>query len=278
MNAGALHATIEGEESDVFWKKKEPEDYIERKEYQKAIGLYKQKLAAQPKNTALLMNMADTLLLDQQVDLACDFYMKAAEVQTEQGFVLKAIAIYKKILKLQPDHPEVTLLLNNLSERMSLTDSNDESPKSKTPKQPAVEVDTRLFQGLSREESRQVVSKLKLRHFDKNSPVVNEGDPGDSMFVVVRGDVRVLTHTPEGKEIFLANLGEGEFFGEIALLTKKPRTATIITNSASDLLELTREDYDRIVADYPNVKRVVEEFHLQRTYKTVEAMIQAQQK
>jgi cAMP-dependent protein kinase regulator len=262
----------------VFWKKKEPEDYIDRKEYQKAIGLYKQKLASQPKNTALLMNMADTLLLDQQVDLAIDHYMKIAEIQTEQGFVLKAIAIYKKILKLQPDHPKVTHLLNNLSERMSLADSTQEQSQNKLPKQPAIEVDIRLFQDLSKEESRQVISKLKLRHFAKDTIVVNEGDPGDSMFVVVHGDVRVITHTPDQKEIFLANLAEGEFFGEIALLTGKPRTATIVTNSLCDLLELTREDYDHIVAKYPHVRKVVEEFHLQRTYRTVEAMIQAQQK
>ena len=261
----------------MFWKKKEPEDYIDRKEYQKAIGLYKQKLASQPKNTALIMNIADTLLLDKQVDLAIDFYMKAAEIQTEQGFVLKAIAIYKKILKLQPDHAEVTHLLNNLSERMSLSSSKEEQPKIKVQKQPAVEVDTLLFKDLSREEARQLVSKLKLRHFEKDTVVVTEGDPGDSMFVVVHGDVRVYTHTTDGKEIFLANLAEGEFFGEIALLTGKPRTATIVTNVPCDLLELTREDYDHIVARYPHVKKVVEEFHLQRTYKTVEAMIQAQQ-
>lgn len=278
MNATGLQVTIGSEGIQVFWKKKEPEDYVERKEYQKAIGLYKQKLAAQPKNTALLMNMADTLLLDQQVDLAIDYYMKAAEIQTEQGFVLKAIAIYKKILKLQPDQEEVTHLLNNLSERMSLADVKEEQLRTKAAKPAAVEVDTRLFKDLSREEARQVVSKLKLRHFEKDTMVVSEGDPGDSMFVVVHGDVRVLTHTPDRTEVFLANLAEGEFFGEIALLTGKPRTATIVTNVPCDLLELTREDYDHIVAKYPHVKKVVEEFHLQRTYKTVEAMIQAQQK
>jgi cAMP-dependent protein kinase regulator len=273
-----LQVTIQSEGKTLFWRKKEPEDYVERKEYQKAIGLYKQKLASQPTNTALLMNMADTLLLDKQVDLAIDYYRKAAEIQTEQGFVLKAIAIYKKILKFQPDHSEVTHLLNKLSERMSLASQGTaDQAERKSTKSPKVEVDTPLFKGLSEEESRQLVSKLQLRHFPKDAVVVREGDPGDSMFVVVHGDVRVLTHTPKGKEVFLANLGEGEFFGEIALLTGKPRTATILTNSASDLLELTREDYDHIVSKFPNVKAVVEAFHLQRTYKTVEAMIQAQQ-
>jgi cAMP-dependent protein kinase regulator len=265
----------------VFWRKKEPEDFIEKKQYQKAIGLFKEKLKDQPQNTALLMNLADTLLLDQQVDLAVREYKKVASIQTDQGFVLKAIAVYKKILKLQPDNTEVEHLLSNLSERMALTTESGPAKEKTSKQQPAsttpVEIETELFKGLTRDEFKQVVSKLKLRHFDQNSIIVKEGDPGDSMFVVVRGEVRVVTHTDDNKEVFLANLGEGEFFGEIALLTGKPRTATIITNSNSELLELTKADYEKIVAKFPNVTKVVEEFHLQRTYKTVEAMIQARQ-
>lgn len=261
----------------MFWRKKEPEDYIEKKQYQKAISLYKERLKEQPKNTALLMNLADALLLDQQLDLAIREYKKIADLHTGQGFVLKAIAIYKKILKLQPENKEVEHMLTNLSERLAMT---NESPTPKgdavsTPASPAIEIESRLFEDLSREEFQQVVNRLKLRYFEKNSVIVKEGEPGDSMFVVVHGDVRVLTHTPNKVEVFLANLGEGEFFGEIALLTGKPRTATIITNSQSELMELTRDDYDNIIAKYPHVKKVVEEFHLQRTYKTVEAMIQA---
>ena len=265
----------------MFWRKKDPEDFIEKKQYQKAITLYKEKLKEQPQNTALILNLADTLLLDKQVDLAIREYKRIATIQTEQGFVLKAIAMYKKILKLQPDNTEVEHLLSNLSERMSLTTESgpikDRPVKQSAAPSTTLEVQTELFKDLSTDEFKHVVSKLKLRHFDKDSVVVKEGDPGDSLFVVVRGDVRVLTHIDNNKEVFLANLGEGEFFGEIALLTGKPRTATIITNEKSELLELTKYDYEKIVAKYPNVTKVVEEFHLQRTYKTVEAMIQARQ-
>ena len=265
----------------MFWKKKEPADYIDKKQYKKAIALYREKLKDQPKNTALLMNIADTLLLDRNIDEAVREYEKIAEIQTQQGFILKAIGVYKKILKIQPDNTEVEHLLSNLSERLTLSETVPESVAEKQPasQPPEVkrEIGNKLLKDLSPDEFKQVVAKLNLKHYEKGTVIVKEGDPGDSLFVVVRGEVRVLTQTPKKKEVFLANLGEGEFFGEIALLTGKPRTATIITNSTSELLELTRDDYEKIIEQYPNVKKVVEEFHLQRTYQTVEAMIQAQQ-
>ena len=262
----------------MFWRKKDPEDYIDKKQYQKAIALYREKLKDQPKNTALRMNIADTLVLDKDVDQAILEYKKIADLQTEQGFILKAIAVYKKVLKIQPENEEVQHLLNNLSERLALTETTGEKGVEK--KSPGISTEklknqNKLFKDLSSEEFKQVVEKLNLRHYNKGMVVVREGDPGDSLFIVVRGEVRVLTQTPLKKEVFLANLGEGEFFGEIALLTGKPRTATIITNETSELLELTKSDYEKIASRYPNVQKVVQEFHLQRTYQTVEAMVQA---
>ena len=266
----------------MFWKKKTAEDYIEKKQYQKAIALYKEKLQDQPKNTALLMNIADALLMDKQLDQAIREYKKIAAIQAEQGFILKAIAVYKKILKIQPGNTEVEHLLNNLSERMTITEETSpidkvKMPALKEPEELNLEIENKLLKDLSPDEFKQVVAKLNLRHFEEGMVVVKEGDPGDSLFIVVRGEVRVLTHTPMKKEVFLANLGEGEFFGEIALLTGKPRTATVIANATSELLELTKSDYEKIIERYPNVKKVVQEFHVQRTYKTVEAMIQAAQ-
>jgi cAMP-dependent protein kinase regulator len=266
----------------VFWKKKSAEDYIEKKQYQKAIAWYKEKLQEQPQNKALLKKIADTIFMYKHVDQAIRDYKKIATIQTEQGFILKAIAVYKKILKIQPANTEVEHLLSNLSERLAITEEPSiVQVKSSPVKQPeeelSLEIENKLLKDLSPDEFKQVVAKLNLRHFEEGAVVVKEGDPGNSLFIVVRGEVRVLTQTPMKKEVFLANLGEGEFFGEIALLTGKPRTATVIANATSELLELTRADYEKIIERYPHVKKVVEEFHVQRTYKTVEAMIQATQ-
>lgn len=286
--------------------KKDSEDaaeYVARKEYKKAIAIYKERLAKQP-NSNLRLSLADTFLMDSQPDEAVREYKNLAADYTDQGFLVKAIAIYKKILKLRPGDSEVNRLLEELSSSRA---GESQRPKpatssvapaqplevampvdvaepvelgqdaiiAETVAEPVLEIEQQLFQGLSAEEFLDVAESLRLHHFEEDTIVVQEGDPGDSFFIVVRGQVRVETHDSKHQTIVLASLGEGEFFGEISLLTGRPRTATIITNLDSELLELTRKDYENIVARYPHVKTLMEAFHQQRAYRTIEAMVQS---
>lgn len=266
----------------VLGRKKEPEDpaiHVARKDYNRAINLYKERLAKQPGNLNLRLALGDTLLLAGRNDEAIQEFRELAGKYIEQGFIVKAIAVYKKILRLRPTMTEIEHYLMQLSgtyeEVPPAKTSPSEKARSETKSHPVVEMETVLFRNLSAEEFREVVSRMTLKHYEEGSLVVSEGDPGDSMFVVVNGEVKVNTTDAKGKQITLANLGEGEFFGEISLLTGRPRTATIITNTETDLLELTREDYGNIVADHPHVADVLKEWHHQRAYKTVEAIIQS---
>jgi cAMP-dependent protein kinase regulator len=245
----------------VLGRKKEPED--------PAIKLYRERLSKQPDNLNLRLALADALLLAGHNDNAIQELSILAKLYTEQGFTVKAIAVFKKILRLRPGMTEAEQGLMELSGKRAevvLSEPAESSEKM---------VETVLFHHFSAEEFRQVVSRLSLKHYEEGSVIVAEGDPGDSMFVVVNGEVSVNTTNAKGRRITLATLGEGEFFGEISLLTGRPRTATIITNTDSDLLELTRKDYENIVADHPNVADVLKEWHHQRAYKTVEAIIQS---
>lgn len=128
---------------------------------------------------------------------------------------------------------------------------------------------------LSYETFGQFVKTFILRHYDEDTIIVKEGDPGDSLFIIVRGEVRVITKDTKKREMVLSNLRDGGFFGEVSLLTGKPRTATVITNMATELLELSRSDYQKLISKHPLIKKVVEGLHETRAHKTVEAMIQA---
>ena len=70
-----------------------------------------------------------------------------------------------------------------------------------------------------------------------------------------------------------AELSAGDFFGEVSVLTGKPRTATITAKSPVTAIELTKEDVDRISAEYPEVPKILEEFYNRRAQLTVEAVI-----
>ena len=71
----------------------------------------------------------------------------------------------------------------------------------------------------------------------------------------------------------LAELGPGEFFGEVAVLTGRPRTATILAREPVTVIEITRDDLDGVVRDFPEVKAVLERFYRQRAHATVETML-----
>jgi CRP/FNR family cyclic AMP-dependent transcriptional regulator len=68
------------------------------------------------------------------------------------------------------------------------------------------------------------------------------GTPGDSMMAVLRGKVRISLSSPDGREVQLAGLQEGEVFGEIAMLDGKERTADALAVTPCDLAILERRD------------------------------------
>lgn len=134
---------------------------------------------------------------------------------------------------------------------------------------------TPLFSDFSPAELADVLSSLKHRSFESGATVVTEGDPGESLFVLVQGSVKVIGTGPGGKPVELAVLGEGEFFGEVALLTGKPRTATIVCEEETEVLELTRGDLESLEGRHARIRQVIQDFYEQRVESTVEAMLDA---
>jgi len=94
--------------------------------------------------------------------------------------------------------------------------------------------------------------------------IVQEGTPGNSMFVIVDGEADVVRQSPEGESVAVARIGEGEFFGEMALLTEGPRLASVVAVEPTVMLELTRQAMAEVIARYPSVGEVVQQFHRER--------------
>jgi len=94
------------------------------------------------------------------------------------------------------------------------------------------------------------------------------------MYLIASGEVKVYTRGSAGTPLYLAQLGEGDFFGEVSVLTGKPRTATITAAQRTELLRLDRSKLDTALAKYPGIRRVLDEFYKRRAKHTVEAMIE----
>ncbi len=116
-----------------------------------------------------------------------------------------------------------------------------------------------LFSGLSPASFQQVVKRLTAWEADADAVIVGEGEESDGVFVVVRGRVRV-----ERQGVVLATLGPDSFFGEMALLSKKPRAATVIAEVKTELLEIPKDVLTDLVADDPGVAQALDHFNRAR--------------
>ncbi len=105
-----------------------------------------------------------------------------------------------------------------------------------------------LFSGCSKSELRQLASSSDEVDLREGYVLVREGRPGREFFVLIDGKVRVEA---QGKK--LADLGGGDWFGEIALLTKVPRTATVTATSEVRALVLTDRSFRRVVETMPSI-------------------------
>jgi CRP-like cAMP-binding protein len=86
--------------------------------------------------------------------------------------------------------------------------------------------------------------------------------------------VEVSTKAPDGQDVVLKQLGPGDFFGEVAFLTGKARTATITALEPVEALELSKERMMEVIARFPHVEKVMEEYRQRRAQETINTLIQ----
>lgn len=110
-----------------------------------------------------------------------------------------------------------------------------------------------LFNGLDQEELQRFADLTRERFYPKGSVILFEHDPGDSLFVVRSGRVKVVLIGEDGREVILTVLGVGEHFGELSLIDDRPRSAHVIAMEDSTLLVLRREDFRMRVESSPKV-------------------------
>lgn len=118
--------------------------------------------------------------------------------------------------------------------------------------------DTPLLAGLSPDALEALIERIELVSVPKGEVLFREGDLGDALYIISEGLVAVQTEGPPRVEI--GRLAEGAFFGEVALVTDQPRSATVATLMPTELLRIDREILASLLADYPEVLKVVLRF------------------
>ncbi len=116
-----------------------------------------------------------------------------------------------------------------------------------------------IFSDLDAEAFRQLLTDLKVRRCARGEELIREGQTGDSFFMVARGIVEVVKRVGD-EEVRLTELADGTIFGEMALISNKPRSATVRSMTYVDLLELSREDLDKEAHRYQSVAKALYRF------------------
>jgi len=110
-----------------------------------------------------------------------------------------------------------------------------------------------LFATLN-EKDMEVISKIIfINTYAKGEVVFQEGEKGDSLYIILKGQVKVCLYDEDGREYILAAIGKDGFFGELALIDELPRSANAITLENSELLIIRRHDFTRLLMENPMI-------------------------
>jgi hypothetical protein len=305
------------------------EELIARKKFGKAIELLRGQFKQGSRDPRMRLQLADVLIMAGKGVEATPILIGLADEYARDGFAAKAIALLKKIERVQPGRADVEKKLASLihqersragtaamniavtaaeampeigmeemaSESAEATASEDApmteqefdlelteitqetleaaaAPSHDAPATAAsAAVASPLFSDFAADELLDVMRGLRLLSFEPGDIIITEGEPGDSLFVLSTGLVKAFVRNPAGRHVQVREMGEGSFFGEISVLSGKPRTATVTAAGRCELLELDRTTLDGIASRHPRVMQVLQEFSAQRAGSKDEEMV-----
>ena len=115
-----------------------------------------------------------------------------------------------------------------------------------------------LFARVDDETLELCASSLRVRRYRKNEIIFHQGDPGDSLYIIESGSVKIVLPSPEGEEgAIIATLMRGDFFGELALLDGAPHSATAVAIESTEALVLRRDRFEDLFEPQPQLRNAL---------------------
>ncbi len=268
-----------------------------------ALKIFRLIVEAEPRDFFSRMKIADSLLVMGETRLAGGVYAAVAIYDIKAGLPLQSLVAikmiahtYPKVKQLQMDLSEMYCkdsqkmgrgaraapvdLSQSCREDIDLEYEMDESELKKTTAQMAAYTENLttfpekvppvpLFSELGANAFARVIDALELRRFDDGEVVVREGDPGDCFFVVAQGMVRVERRENGAEAQELAKLGEGSVLGEMAVIAKEPRGATVVAEGSADLLRFSADALAALDSELPQIGAVLQKYATERMIRNL---------
>lgn len=131
---------------------------------------------------------------------------------------------------------------------------------------------TPLFASLGREALQQLIEEADVRSFAPGQVIIRQGEPADALFVVIEGALGVFVKRGDDERVRVETITDGQFFGEIGLLTERKRNATIEADKQSSVMIISREVISNLITKYPGTLIVMLHFFRERL---ITSMIQS---
>jgi CRP/FNR family cyclic AMP-dependent transcriptional regulator len=106
-----------------------------------------------------------------------------------------------------------------------------------------------LFAAFPEDQLRLLATTVTRRSVTRTTVVMGAGDATDSLYIVLSGRLKVMMSDADGKEVILSILGPGEFFGEMGLIDDAPRSASVVSIEACELLSIAKRDFKKCLAE-----------------------------
>ena len=129
-----------------------------------------------------------------------------------------------------------------------------------------------FFVPLQETEREELAEDATMHVFNAGEMIIGEGDSGRSVYIILDGRVKVFTSDDGGNELPLATLGVGQFFGEMSLVSGKPRSSSVTALELSVLVELSYASMAKVIDQNLAVKEVLEEYHKVRKQDTLDKL------
>jgi CRP-like cAMP-binding protein len=210
-----------------------------------------------------------------QKDRAVQEYMNAADLYAGKGSVVKALAQYKLVLRLEPGNRPAQERMEALHSNTTVKENRAEPAERGAKKEVQKEASSviPLFAGFSQDEFNAFTKVMNVHPLPEGLPIVEQNDSGKSVYIIANGSVKVYTTLLSGERVDLAVLKSGDFFGEMSFLTGKPRTATVETAEDSTILEVEEDKLREIIAQRPHILDVLRRYSDMRAKGTNEKIL-----
>lgn len=233
--------------------KREAQQALSRGEWRRALECFQNHCAQEPGDVRSQLKVAELLERLGQKKEAIQMYRMVAEAYGRDGFLLQAISINKMILRVDPSSQDVHQRLAQLYA---------EKTREMKPLRPFPYIP--LFSELDERELQSLLPEVQSKTFQEGSFICREGERGDSLFVISRGEVSITKRSREGKEVSIRGLREGNFFGEFGFFIDQRRHATVKAVVECEILEISRPALNKMIEIHPRLNEVLQNLFKER--------------